>query len=148
MTIYISPTRRLASLRETMDRMMGEAISDSLTETTPRERELTLAVDIKSKDEGYTLRAFVPGLTSDDISIEIINNTIAIRGEFRMDENGNGAGKYIVSELPAGRFSRVLTLPTALDPSKAEAVIKDGVLTLWIPKAEAHRPKTIQVKAG
>jgi HSP20 family protein len=50
-------------------------------------------------------------------------------------------------ELPAGRFSRVITLPTALDAAKAEANIKDGVLILRVPKAEAHRPKTIKVTA-
>ncbi len=56
--------------------------------------------------------------------------------------------KYLISELPAGRFSRVLTLPTALEPGKAEASIKNGVLTLRIPKAEAHRPRAIKVSAG
>jgi HSP20 family protein len=53
----------------------------------------------------------------------------------------------LTCELPSGRFSRVITLPTTLDTSKAEANIKNGVLTLRVPKAEAHRPKTIKVQA-
>lgn len=143
MTIYISPSRRLTNLRETVDRMM----EDTIAEITPRDREMTLAVDVRANDDGYNLRALVPGLSAEDLNIEILNNTVAIRGEFKAVENGNDS-KYLVCELPAGHFSRVLTLPTTVDPSKAEASIKDGLLSLWIPKAEAHKPKTIQVKAA
>jgi HSP20 family protein len=142
MTLYISPTRRLTNLREAMDRMM----EDTIAEISPREREMTLAVDIKSKEDGYVVRAFVPGLSSDDLQIEILNNSLAIRGEFKAEQEENG--KFLTYELPTGRFSRVITLPTALDAAKAEATIKDGVLTLWVPKTEAHRPRSIQVKTA
>ncbi len=144
MTLYISPSRRLSNVRDTVDRMMEETIA----ELAPRERELTLAVDVRTNDDGYTVRALVPGLTSEDLNIEILNNTVAIRGEFIQPESSEEKSKFLVSELPIGRFARIFSLPTALDPAKAEASIKDGVLTLWIPKAEAHKPKTIQVKVG
>lgn len=144
MTLYISPSRRLANVRDTMDRMM----EDTIAELTPREREMTLAIDVRSNEDGYSVRALVPGLTSEDLNIEILNNTVAIRGEFTQPENSDEKSKFLVCELPSGRFARVFSLPTALDPAKAEASIKDGVLTLWIPKAEAHKPKTIQIKVG
>lgn len=145
MTLYISPYRRLSSLRETMDRMLEE----TMTEMTPREREMTLAVDVQANDEAYTVRALVPGLKAEDLNIEILNNTVSLRGEFEnpvaeKEENK----KYLVCELPAGRFARVITLPTALDPARAEATIKDGVLSLHVPKAEAHRPKTVAIKVA
>lgn len=145
MTLYISPYRRLSSLRETMDRMLEE----TMTEMTPREREMTLAVDVQANDEAYTVRALVPGLKAEDLNIEILNNTVSLRGEFEnpvaeKEENK----KYLVCELPAGRFVRVITLPTALDPARAEATIKDGVLSLHVPKAEAHRPKTVAIKVA
>jgi HSP20 family protein len=54
----------------------------------------------------------------------------------------------LLSELPAGAFSRVITLPTDVDASKTQANLKNGVLTLSIPKAEAHRPKTIKVTSA
>jgi HSP20 family protein len=140
MTLYISPYRRLASLRDAMDRMFDETIA----EAAPRERELTLAVDVLATDEGYVIKSFVPGLKAEDLSIEVINNTVAIRGEFKAAENGDKA-RYLASELPTGRFSRGITLPTTLDSAKAEASLTDGLLTLRIPKAEAHRPKAIQI---
>jgi HSP20 family protein len=142
MTLYISPTRRLTSLRDAMDRMMEETIA----EISPREREMTLAVDVRANDDGYIIRALVPGLNSEDLNIEILNNTVSIRGEFKPEEGSEGV-KFLASELPTGRFSRVMTLPSGLDPAKAEASIKDGILKLWVPKAEAHKPRTIQIKA-
>jgi HSP20 family protein len=88
----------------------------------------------------------VPGLEADDLEIEILNNTLAVRGEFKPVEGENV--KFLMNELPSGRFARVITLPTALDPAKAEATIKNGILTLRVPKAEAHRPKAIKVTAA
>ncbi len=142
MTIYLSPYRRLASLRQAMDRVLEESFADG----DNRERMMLLSVDVQSDDDGYTIKAFVPGLKADDLEIEVINNTVTIRGEFKSEQAEDQ--KYLVSELPAGSFSRVFTLPTALESGKAEANIKDGVLTLRVPKAEAHRPKTIKVSAA
>ena len=141
MTLYISPYRRLANLRQAMDRMFEEEF-----ENTPNEREMTLALDVLAEDEAYTVRALVPGLEADDLNIEILNNTVAIRGEFKGSEEKEP--KFLMNELPSGRFARVITLPTALDPAKAEANIKNGVLVLRVPKAEAHRPKAIKVTAA
>ncbi|MFU8770899.1 MAG: Hsp20/alpha crystallin family protein [Anaerolineales bacterium] len=139
MTMYISPYRRMSNLREAMNRLM----EDNMNDTTPVEREMQLAVDVLAEDEAYTISALVPGVDPDDINIEILNNTVAIRGEFKDVEKKDS--KYLVCELPSGRFSRVLTLPTALDPAKAEANLKNGLFTLRVPKAEAHRPKVIKI---
>jgi HSP20 family protein len=141
MTLYISPYRRIARLRDAMDRLWDE----NLAENSQSERELTLAIDVVSEEDGYAIRAFVPGLDSEDLNIEILNNTITLRGEFKLEEQESA--KYIASELPQGRFSRVISLPVGVDASKAEASLKNGVLVLRVPKAEAHRPKTIKVSA-
>lgn len=140
MTLYVSPRRRLAHIRQAMEQMFDEGMND-----TPAEREMLLAVDVCANDEAYDIRALVPGLDAEDLEIEVLNNTVTIRGEFK--SNHQEDIKYLVCELPSGGFSRSLTLPTALDAGKTEAAIKNGVLTLHVPKAEAHRPKTIKVKA-
>jgi HSP20 family protein len=142
MTLYISPYRRMSSLRESMNRL----IEDSFNEAAASERELLLAADIQAEDEAYTVTAWVPGLEADDLSIEVLNNTVTLRGEFKA--TGGEDPKYLARELPSGRFSRVITLPTALEPGKAEASMKNGVLTLRVPKAEAHRPKAIKVNVN
>ncbi len=141
MTMYISPYRRMTRMRDAMNRLFDE----SLAESESREREMLLAVDVQAEDEAYTINSLVPGLEAEDIDVEIMNNTVTIRGEFKQD---NVERKYLLSELPTGRFSRVITLPTALDPTNAEAHLKNGVFTLRVPKAEAHRPKAIKVKSA
>jgi HSP20 family protein len=129
-------------MREAMNRLLEENMGEV---EQVNEREMQLAVDVKAEDEAYIVKALVPGLEADDINVEIINNTVSIRGEFGHFQEEDA--KYLTAELPAGRFSRVLTLPTALDPAKAEANLRNGVFTLRIPKAEAHRPKVIKVQA-
>jgi len=126
-----------------MRNAMNHWFEDSMADHTPSEREMLLAVDVKAGDESYDITALVPGLDADDLDIEVLNNTVTIRGEFKPGDEDQT--KYLVSELPNGRFSRVITLPTATDASKVEASIKNGVLFLHIPKAEADRPKAIKV---
>ena len=142
MTYYISPYRRMAAMRNAMNRMFD----DTMTEQTPSEREMLLAVDVRAVDDAYHITALVPGLEAEDLDIEVLNNTVSIRGEFKSD--GEEQSKYMVCELPNGRFSRVISLPTATDASKVEATIKNGVLSLHVPKAEADRPKAIKVKSN
>ena len=142
MTLYVSPYRRMARMREAMDRIMDEG----LAEQEPAEREMLLAVDVQAADDDFIINALVPGLDADDLEIEVLNNTVAIRGEFKGLAGENA--KFLTCELPEGRFARIITLPVEVDASKAEASIKNGLLNLSVPKAEAHRPKAIKVNAA
>ncbi len=141
MTVYITPYRRMSTLRDAMNRLFEESIN----EPAVNEREMLLAADVQTDEDSYVITALVPGLKADDLNIEVLNNTVSLRGEFKSTEI-DGA-KYLMCELPAGRFSRVISLPTALDPARAEASIQNGVLHLRVPKAESHRPKTIKISA-
>ena len=142
MHMYVSPYRRMTNLRQTMDRLFEENFAE-----TSNEREMALAVDVRATDDVYNITALVPGLTAEDLNIEILNNTVTLRGEFKYDGHAEGVHD-LMSELPSGRFGRVITLPTTVEPGKAEANIKNGVLSLSVPKAEAARPKTIKVSVA
>jgi HSP20 family protein len=142
MTFYVTPYYRMAAMRHAMNHWYNESINDH----EPSECEMKLAVDVKAGKDAYDIMALVPGLSADDLDIEVLNNTVTIRGEFKSD--GDEETKYLVCELPDGHFSRVITLPTAADPEHVEASIKNGVLSLRIPKAEADRPKAIKVSTN
>ena len=102
--------------------------------------DLSLAVDVREEDDSYTINALVPGLKAEDLNIQVLEDVVTIEGEFKSAES-----EYLMNELPHGSFSRTLRLPSALDASKAEASITDGVLTLRLARAESARPKTIKV---
>jgi HSP20 family protein len=100
----------------------------------------SLGVNIREEDEAYILAALVPGLKSEDLNIQVLDDVIRIEGEYKQDEN-----QYLMQELPNGSFTRTLRLPAAIDANHVEAKIADGVLTLKLPKAESARPKKIKV---
>lgn len=141
MTFYVTPYRRMAAMRHAMNHWLN----DSLVDHDTAEREMLLAVDVRDREEAYDITALVPGLEAEDVDIEVLENTVTIRGEFKTADETES--KYLVSELPCGRFSRTINLPTAADASKVDASMKNGVLSLHIPKAEADRPKSIKVKS-
>jgi len=112
----------------------------------------TLGINVQEDAEGdaYVLSALVPGLKSDELNIQVLDDVVRIQGEYtrnspadRADENS-----YLVRELPNGSFTRTLRLPVAIDTEHVDANITDGVLTLRLPKAESARPKQIKIKAN
>jgi HSP20 family protein len=100
----------------------------------------TLGVNIREEDEAYVLSALVPGLSAEDLNIQVLDDIVRIEGEYRQDEN-----QYLMQELPHGSFTRTLRLPAAIDADSVEAKIADGVLTLTLPKAESAKPKKIKI---
>ena len=139
MTLYVSPYNRATRMSRRLEERTSKAEFSA--------REKVLAVDVKADEEAYTISALIPGIEADEINVEILKNTVSIRGEFNDDEE-NEQEKFLVSELPAGRFYRELTLPTTMDSSKADASLKNGVFTLRVPKAEVDRPKMIKINTN
>ena len=99
-----------------------------------------------NKDDEYVITASTPGLKAEDLSVEVLGDTVTVSGEIFAPAPDEKA-KYVLQERRYGKFARTLTLPVELDSAKAEAVIENGLLTLRVPKAEAARPKMIKVKA-
>ncbi|MBC8335655.1 MAG: Hsp20/alpha crystallin family protein [Anaerolineales bacterium] len=102
----------------------------------------TLRVDVREEDDNFVLTTAVPGLSADDLNIQILENVIRIEGEYQTSD-----GEHLLRELPEGKFIRTLRLPSEVDPDKVEAKIKNGILSLSLPKVESARPKQIKVLA-
>ena len=100
-------------------------------------------VDVREVDDNFIISAMLPGLKPEDVEIQIVNETVSLKGEFKNDLDENSA--YILQERPSGKFCRTVALPDTLNSGKAEAKMENGILTLTIPKAEEAKPKTIKV---
>jgi HSP20 family protein len=100
-------------------------------------------MDVIVDGDAYVIELIVPGLTAEDIDIEIVEKTIEIQGEFKAQEEDV---KYLRNERPSGKFRRVIRLPKLLNMEKSEADLKNGILTLRVPVAEEALPKTVKIK--
>jgi HSP20 family protein len=99
-----------------------------------------LGVNIRDEEDAFVLHAQVPGLKASDLNIQILDGVVRIDGEYQQDQD-----QYLLRELPAGSFHRVLRLPSDIDTDRVEAKINDGLLTLRLPKAESALPKKIKI---
>jgi len=104
--------------------------------------EHSLNVNVREEEDAFVLSALVPGFKSDDLNIQVLDDVLRIEGKYGLDEN-----QYLIQELPHGSFSRSLRMPVSVNANSVEANIKDGVLTLTLPKAESAKPKRISIKS-
>jgi len=105
------------------------------------------AMDLIEADDHFVLRADLPGLSQDDVSIEVQDGNLTIAGERAAEHERSEQGWYRV-ERQFGRFSRSLTLPEGIDPDAVTAEFDRGVLTVRIPKPERRQPRRVEIKAA
>ncbi len=103
------------------------------------------AIDVAEEEDAIIVRAEVPGCKADDIDISVHGNVLTISGEKKLSEEKKEKGYYHV-ESTYGSFRRELTLPTDVDQSKIDAVCKDGVLSVILPKAEKAKAVKVKIK--
>jgi HSP20 family protein len=132
----------MITMRQAVDRMLDESFARG-AETRGTGAWL-LPMDAYITDDAIVIRADVPGLSFDELGITLEGDTLTIRGEIKRDDVENR--KYVLLERPIGPFERALNINTPIDHDKVEASFKDGVLTLTLPKAEAVKPRQIEVK--
>jgi HSP20 family protein len=103
-------------------------------------------VNVWEDGDNAFVEAELPGVTMDDLEVDVMGNQVVIKGERNIpDEPG---GVYRRRERPQGRFSRRLTMPWDIDADKVEATLQLGVLTTKLPKSEAAKPRKVPVKAA
>ena len=139
-----NPVRDLVSIRSEMDRML-----DSMFQGWPFESNgtvtRTVTADMYENDDEVIVKAELPGLSADDVDINISGNVLTIEGEFRAEDEGK-RGNVHFRERRYGSFRRAFTLPGYIDAEKSEAEFENGVLTIRLPKREEARPKRIPVR--
>jgi HSP20 family protein len=102
-------------------------------------------VNVTQDGDQFYVRADVPGIDANELSISAVKNRLSIAGKREIATEHHRVS-YHRKERPEGSFNRTLTLPTELDVDRIEARYADGVLTLRLPKAEAAKPRQITVK--
>ncbi len=118
------------------------------TEGEPTQAGVTFLpdVDIYEKEDALYLLADMPGVEKDDIVIDLDNNLLTISGSPKIDVNEGE--RLVFQEFEVGRYYRQFRLSNVIDQAKIEASLKNGVLKLVLPKAEAAKPRRIEISTG
>lgn len=140
-----NPWKEMVSLRERMNGLLA----DSLFRSDRREDDVAMglwypSVDMFEKDDKLVIRAELPGLEKKDLNLEIKDGVLTLKGERKYDNEVKEENFYR-REMSYGKFIRSFTLPAEVEADKITAEFQNGLLTVEVPKSEAHKPKQIKV---
>lgn len=143
------PSWGLKSPFDELDRMRRqmELLTQGLTKGLWKEPAAGVfpLMNVTEDNDNFYVRAELPGLQAEGLDISVTGDTLSISGERKHSPEDEKA-QYHRREREAGRFSRIISLPSQIDTSKVDAHSADGILTVTLPKAEETKPRQITVK--
>ncbi|WP_421655130.1 Hsp20/alpha crystallin family protein [Leptothermofonsia sp. ETS-13] len=140
------PWQEMETLRQQMDQLFDEfvPVTRGASFSNGNRNAWAPAIELKSTDTELVLRAELPGINAQDLDIQVSREAVSISGEYKTKTESK-EGRVIRSEFRYGSFHRVIPLPVAIRNNEVKAELKDGILTLSLPKFEADRPKVVKV---
>ena len=130
----------IGSLREEMENLITRFGGNGSGGLMP-------ALDLTEVDGGYQIKLDVPGMKAEDINIDINGDLVTVTGERKVEKEEKGE-KFHRVERQFGAFSRTVRLPFAVKEDKVDAQLKEGVLTLKLPKTDEAKSHRIKIKAS
>lgn len=141
------PFRDMLTLQDRMNRLFDQTLSRTKTDEEEGLAASTWApaVDIYETADSLVLKAELPGVSRENIDIQVRDNTLTLKGERRFEREVKDEN-YLRIERSYGSFQRAFSLPTGVQQDKIKAVFKDGVLEVILPKAEEAKPKQVKIE--
>jgi len=137
---------RLSDLRDEIDRLFEAPLAE-LARSSNLLSGWTPALDVYEQKENFILKAELPGMRKEDITVSLHDGSVSISGERKSDTKHEDSEVYRTERF-FGRFQRTVTLPAPVAADKVKAQYKDGVLTVTLPKTEEAKPKQIDVSVS
>jgi HSP20 family protein len=142
--IKFSPFGRSIGFRNHMDSIINEFFHPAVCIDESKGSLWNPIVDVYENDESIVVKAEVPGVDKKDISVDIDNGVLTVKGERKHEEEVK-EDRYYRKERVYGKFQRTFRLPEGTDYDKINADFKDGILTVTVPKVEEKKPKQISI---
>jgi HSP20 family protein len=139
MALFLDPFDTLLDMQRALDSFRNSR----WLERSPSGGGTYPPLNVFRKGEDFAVIAELPGVNKSDLDIQVKNNTIRISGT-KTATYPEKAGVHRRERL-SGRFDRALTLPIEIDPEKVQAEYRDGILALYLPRAERDKPRAIRV---
>jgi len=134
----------MLSLRDAMSQLLQESFVMPSAQG-PRTTTI-MPVDVYETGDAFVVKAFMPGFTAEDLQVSVQDRTVTIQGQPR--EDVPEGWRPVLRERSFGLLARSFTLPVPVDAGKVEAELVNGVLSLTLPKSEAHKPRKIQIQGN
>jgi HSP20 family protein len=142
------PLREFSTLQNEMNRLFNTAFdSPAPSGNGGALRRWLPAMDLIETEDHFVLRADLPGLSEEDVNIEVEDRVLTVSGERKAEHEVSKEGYHRV-ERAFGSFSRALTLPEGIDPDAVQATFDRGVLEVRIPKPEERKPRKVAIGVG
>ena len=138
-----NPLGSLAEIQNEMNRLF----ETSIRHPGGFDAAFSPSIDVVVEKDDVIVKADLPGLTKDDVTVTLQDNYLTIKGEKKHEVEQQDAN-YFLSERVHGSFTRTIELPMTVDAKRIEARFKDGVLHVNLPKTEDAKPKQIEVKVS
>lgn len=141
------PYGAVASLQNSINKLFNDAFSRANIDEDFALSAWKPVVDIFDKEDAIVIHAELPGVKKEDVTIEVKDNILTLRGE-RSESKEIKEDKYYRKERTFGSFHRAFSLPAAINPDTIKANFKDGILEIEIPKPEEQKPKQVTISIG
>ncbi len=141
------PMKNLFNLHSQMEKVFSDLCASHESETDTESTAWLPTVDISETENGFEIRAELPGVSEKDVNVSVTDNLLTIKGE-KHQEAETDSKNYHRVERRYGSFQRSFTLPRHIETDAIKAEFKAGVLTLGIPKAEAAKPTEIPISTA
>ena len=136
----VSTARR--EVDRVFDRFFGQGAAQGMTVWAP-------AVDVRETNDELQVTAELPGLAPQDVNVTVENGVLTISGEKKQEvREGTEDSNYYLYERRYGRFERSFSLPRTVNADQVKARFDNGVLTIALPKAEAAKPRKVQIESN
>jgi len=136
-------SKEISRLQSEMDRLFERFFGKGLPFFKSHEYP---AVNVYHDIDNLYITAELPGVSIEDLDISLEENSITIKGQKKSGVSEDVS--FHRKERDDGSFNRVIALPVKIDPEKGKATLKNGILTITLPKAEEAKPKKIDIKIG
>ena len=138
------PFSTLSAWRDAMRQFLAEGRLDPSDLLPSALSSVFVPADVLDTGDVILIRADLPGVKAEQLKITLSGNTLTLRGEVEAEAELKDA-TYLHRERRVSGYTRSIPLPAAIEANEAQAVFRDGVLSLTLPKTEKVRPKTIKV---
>jgi HSP20 family protein len=128
--------------------LMRDMLRDPFGTMMPMQNDLATAFEVRETADSFMFKADVPGMKKEDIDIQLHGSRLAISGKREQEHESKDEDRYYAYERSFGSFTRVFTLPEQADLDHVKTELKDGVLTLVVPKKPGAQPRKIEIGSG